>query len=370
MTKPEQSKPAGLAPPHLYRAPRCFLAMATTRWERDGEDFVSDRARIEGPTAGSTASSGARGREQSSAASARASAMLRLVVLRLTRPMAARLCSVHAKAVLRERVERPRRYDEARGETKETSVRASQKSVPTLVPDHHGDFFSPVRFVPRGWCTLGWWYARAARARDGRLRPAGLLPRPGGAGGHCRRGDARVPGPDARGGGGNRRDATDWTGAVHGHVHLPRRAARALRNYRERPLRGRAHRQVAPARQHPGAPHRVPARPRCGTVRPARGRADEAAADLRPLAPHARGHVSDRPESHLPGAPGGHPVRVGDLRRGARANAARAPGLHVRSSLPSRRTNGSRRLHRAGHAAVAAPGVVAPTTEDRERGEK
>src|SRR5712691_3546272 len=155
MTKPEQSKPAGLAPPHLYRAPRCFLAMATARWERDGEDFVSDRARIEGSTAGSTASSGARGREQSSAASARASAMLRLVALRFTRAMAALPCSAYAKAVLRETVEGPRHYDNARGEPKGTGVRASQKNASTLLPDHQGDFWSPASFAPH-WRRTQW----------------------------------------------------------------------------------------------------------------------------------------------------------------------------------------------------------------------
>ena len=101
----------------------------TVVMQRNGEDFVSDRARIEGSTASSTASSGARGGEQSSAASARASAMRRLVVLRFTRAMAALPCSAYAKAVLRGTVEGPRHYDNAKGETKGTGVRASQKNA-------------------------------------------------------------------------------------------------------------------------------------------------------------------------------------------------------------------------------------------------
>jgi len=66
--------------------------------------------------------------------------MLRLVVLRFTRAMAALPCSAYAKAVLRETAEGPRPYDEARGETKGTGVRASQKNASTLLPDHQGDF--------------------------------------------------------------------------------------------------------------------------------------------------------------------------------------------------------------------------------------
>src|SRR5207249_11791753 len=85
-----------------------------------------------------------------------------------------------------------------------------------------------------------------------------------------------------------------------------------------------------------------------------RGRADEAAADVRPFAPDAGGHVPARPESRLPRAKSGHRVRIGDLQLGARACGARAPGLHVRAPLPPRRTNGQGRVHRTGRAAVAS----------------
>ena len=43
--------------------------------------------------------------------------------------MAALPCSAYAKAVLRETVEGPRHYDDAKGETKGTGVRASQKNA-------------------------------------------------------------------------------------------------------------------------------------------------------------------------------------------------------------------------------------------------
>src|SRR2546425_4382510 len=113
----------------MYRAPRCFFATATMRWERDGDDSVSGRSRIDGPAAGSTASSVASGREHPSAANARASAILPLVAPRLTGPMAALPCSAHAKAVLRETAEGPRHYNGTRGESTGTGVRASLKRV-------------------------------------------------------------------------------------------------------------------------------------------------------------------------------------------------------------------------------------------------
>src|SRR2546425_6020613 len=97
-----------------------------------------------------------------------------------------------------------------------------------------------AKLVPCPRRALGWWYARAAGPRHGRLRPAERrparvgaggraeapldgdghgagprppLPGPGGAGRHHQPGDARVPGPDARNGGGDRHDATERRGA-------------------------------------------------------------------------------------------------------------------------------------------------------------
>jgi len=89
--------------------------------------------------------------------------MLRLVVLRFTRAMAALPCSAYAKAVLRETAEGPRPYDEARGETKGTGVRASQKNASSLLPVHQGDFESPASFAPHWRRTL--WASRSWSSR-------------------------------------------------------------------------------------------------------------------------------------------------------------------------------------------------------------
>jgi len=89
--------------------------------------------------------------------------MLRLVVLRFTRAMAALPCSAYAKAVLRETVEGPRHYDDAKGETKGIGVRASQKNAWTLLPDHLGDFRSLASFAPHWRRTL--WASRSWSSR-------------------------------------------------------------------------------------------------------------------------------------------------------------------------------------------------------------
>src|SRR5207249_3698826 len=92
--------------------------------------------------------------------------------------------------------------------------------------------------------------------------------------------------------------------------------------------------------------------------------ADETAANLRPLAPHTRGHVPGRPESRLLetiralGTHGGRRVRVGHLRCGARSYTARTPRLHVWAALPPRRAGGPRRVHRARHQAVGRRAVL------------
>src|SRR5712691_7711085 len=91
----------------------------------------------------------------------------------MPRPSCAKGSKGHVVTTKRE-VKRKRRVSERR---KRVSRRSCQTIMATSSP--------PVRFVPRGWCTLGWWYARAARARDGRLRPAELRPAPGSAGGRA-----------------------------------------------------------------------------------------------------------------------------------------------------------------------------------------
>src|SRR5437016_9912353 len=90
MTNPEQSKPAGLEPPHTYRAPRCLCARAMTRRDRDAEDSAA--------AAASATSNVTGGRAQPSAASTRASAVPQQAAPRAIRAMAALSRNAYARA--------------------------------------------------------------------------------------------------------------------------------------------------------------------------------------------------------------------------------------------------------------------------------
>src|SRR3989475_9501987 len=178
--------------------------------------------------------------------------------------------------------------------------------------------------------------ATPRRHRD-RDAARAALPGPRGARRIGEPGHARLPGADPRGRCREGHDPHDGPAAVRRDVHLPRRAAGELRPHRRRSVRGRARREVAPARQPRRTPHGVPAGPRRRPLRPAAGRADAPAARVSALATDPRGHV---PARAVPGAVrsgGRRGIRLGDLRVGAAAHRARAPGVDLRPPVPPSR---------------------------------
>src|SRR5438445_9224444 len=90
MTNPEQSKPAGLEPPHTYRAPRCLCARPMTRRDRDTEDSAKAAAPATSSVTG--------GRAQPSAASTRESAAPQRVAPRAIRAMPPLSSNAYARA--------------------------------------------------------------------------------------------------------------------------------------------------------------------------------------------------------------------------------------------------------------------------------